>query len=558
MLTATELEYIGNILRAIKNLKGFLIRCKNIDVGIAYYADELDDLSDIRMEIENSVRDGYINDYASNVLKDIRRNISILEDRIKSKAEAMLGINKEIYSENFISDRGGHICLPVKKEYKSKISGSVIDKSRTGETLFIEPTSIAKINEELQKLKIEENNEEIRILYTLSVIVSDAFSIFEKNRKTIEHLDFAFAKGKLSIELNAISPKINTKGYIQIKQGRHPLLDKDICVPLDFEIDNKTKGILITGPNTGGKTVCIKTIGLLSIMAQCGLHIPCTEADIYINTGVLCDIGDGQNISENLSTFSGHITNILDILEKANNESIVILDELGSGTDPTEGMGIAIAILDELRKKNCIFIVTTHYPEVKSYGDKTEGIINARMAFDTENLKPLYKLEIGKSGESCALYIASKLGMSEDMIKKAYKVAYQKEDIEELGITFTKNEVTFKKNKKLVKVEKKQEYKEISKTALSFNIGDCVIVLPEGKLGVVCKKANEKGEILVQKQQKQKELINHKRLKLKIPAIKLYPEDYDFSIIFDTVSNRKKRHQMTKKHQTNIQIELEE
>ena len=198
-------------------MKSFLERCKDIGVGIAYYADELEDLNDVREEIEKSIRDGYIDDYASNTLRDIRRNISILRERAKSKAEAMLGTNKEIYAESYISDRGGHICLPVKKEYKAKISGSVIDKSRTGETLFIEPTSIAKINEELQKMKQEENNEEIRILYTLSAILSDVFPVFEKNTKTIEHLDFAFAKGKLSIELDAISPEINTQRYIKIK-----------------------------------------------------------------------------------------------------------------------------------------------------------------------------------------------------------------------------------------------------------------------------------------------------------------------------------------------------
>ena len=193
------------------------------------------------------------------------------------------------------------------------------------------------------------------------------------------------------MELDAISPQINTRRHMRIKKGRHPLLDKETCVPLDLEIPNGIKGILITGPNTGGKTVSIKTIGLFSIMAGCGLHIPCEEANICMNSQVLCDIGDGQQISANLSTFSAHIENILEILEKANNESMVILDELGSGTDPTEGMGIAIAILEELRKRDCIFIVTTHYPEVKSYAEKAEGLINARMTFDKKTLKPLYK-----------------------------------------------------------------------------------------------------------------------------------------------------------------------
>lgn len=185
-------------------------------------------------------------------------------------------------------------------------------------------------------------------------------------------------------------------------------MEKDSCVPLNFELGDGVQGVIITGPNTGGKTVAIKTVGMNCFMAQCGLHVSCEEAEICMNNQILCDIGDGQNISENLSTFSAHITNVLDILKKANRESLVIMDELGSGTDPTEGMGIAIAILEELRKAGALYLVTTHYPEVKNYAERTEGIINARMAFDRESLRPLYRLEIGKAGESCALYIAKK------------------------------------------------------------------------------------------------------------------------------------------------------
>lgn len=557
MLTAIEIEYIGNMLKAVRNLKSFLNRCKDIQVGIAYYADELEDLEEIRGEIENCIRDGHIEDSASNTIKEVRRNITILEARAKNKAEEMLGTNKEIYAESFISYKAGHICLPVKKEYKTRLVGSVIEKSRTGETLFIEPSSIAKISEELQQLKIEENNEEIRILYTLSALLSDVFSVIEKNRKAIEHLDFAFAKGKLSAEWDAVSPKINTEREIKIVEGRHPLLDKGVCVPLDFTIEKGINGILITGPNTGGKTVCIKTIGLFSVMAQCGLHIPCKESNICMNSMVLCDIGDGQNISENLSTFSSHIINILDILGKANRESLVILDELGSGTDPTEGMGIAIAVLEELRKKDCMFVVTTHYPEVKVYAEKTEGMVNARMSFNKQTLEPLYQLEIGKAGESCALYIASKLGMSEEMIKRAYQESYGETNLQKLDLPAVQKEKKQAISKHGPTIQKKQEQKETSKRAESFRLGDSVIVYPEKKIGIVCKPANEKGEILIQ-QRKEKRLINHKRLQLKIPASELYPEDYDFSIIFDSVENRKKRHQMGKKHQPGMEIKLEE
>lgn len=553
ILNAGELEYIAKTIRSIKRLKDFLNRCKDQQVGIAYYADEIEDLDEIRETIERCIRDGRIDDYASNTLKEIRRNISIMQDRIESKAEKILEANKNICSDNCIIYRNNHTCLPVKREYKTKILGSIIDESRSGETLFIEPSAIIKLNDEIMQMRIDENNEEVRILYTISSMLLDVLPIFNKNISIIEKLDFAFAKGKLSLELNAIKPDINNNRYIKLKQARHPLLNKEICVPLDFIIENETKGIIITGPNTGGKTVCIKTIGLLSLMAQCGLHIPCEEAIICMNNQILCDIGDGQDITQNLSTFSAHITNILDILDKTTDETMVIIDELGSGTDPTEGMGIAIAVLEELKNRNCIFIVTTHYPEVKAYVEKTEGILNARMEFDRQSLRPLYRLEMGKVGESCAIYIAKKLGMPQHIIERAYKECYGDKELENLLTINIEDSI---KNIEIPKLKKKVEYKEKHSKAKLFNIGDSVTVYPEKKIGIVCKKADDKGNILVQ-MSKGKTLINYKRLKLKVSADKLYPEDYDFSIIFDTVENRKKRHKMSKGHNPDIQIEME-
>lgn len=555
MLSPSELEYIEMVLGAVKRLKDFLNKCKDINT-LGYYSDEIEDLENIRENIYNTIKNGKVDDYASNELKDIRRKIQNLNEKIRIKAEELLKSNKQYCSESFVSNCGVHICLPIKKEYKSKIEGNVIEKSRTGATLFIEPRVISNMTQELNILKADEDNEERKILYTLSALISDSSCIFEKNMNIIEELDFIFAKGKLSAQLDAKEPLINTKRYMAIKQGRHPLLNKEKCVPLDFDIGNGVIGVIITGPNTGGKTVAIKTVGLLSIMAQSGLHIPCEKADICMNSQVLCDIGDGQNITENLSTFSAHITNILNILNKANNESLVILDELGSGTDPTEGMGIAITILNELKKKNCLFLATTHYPEVKSYAEKESGIINARMAFDKETLKPIYKLEIGKAGESCALYIARKLGMTNEMINRAYKEAYGVENSQNNNLQI-ENTLKSVSNKYIPKIEKKKEYKEILKPSEFFKVGDSVIVYPEKKIGIVYKKANEKGEVLVQIQ-KEKIFVNHKRLKLKIAASELYPENYDFSIIFDTVENRKTRHQMGKRHRPDLKIETEE
>lgn len=557
ILLPTELEMIGVTLSSVKRLKDYLERGKNYGIGLSYRSDNLDSIDELRDVIFKTIRGGKIDDYATNELRDIRRRVTLIEDRIKGRAEELLRGHKEYFSDSFIVNRNGHTCLPVKKDYKLKVAGSVIDKSSTGATLFIEPTAISKMNEELQLLKLDEENEERKILYTLAGMVADWKDVFYNDIEVIIALDFVFAKGKLSASLKAKEPKINTKRYMVIKKGRHPFVEEETCVPLDFMIGNDgsvldsdevNQGIIITGPNTGGKTVTIKTVGLFSLMAQCGLHLPCESSDICMNSGVLCDIGDGQNITENLSTFSAHITNILHILKKVNEESLVILDELGSGTDPAEGMGIAIAILEQLKLSGCIFLATTHYPEIKTYAEKEKGITNARMAFDRETLKPLYKLEIGKVGESCALYIAKRLGMPDDMIKRASMEAYGRYDMPENQTTLVKEYVP--------KIQKRKESKIISNRSESFNLGDCVMIHPEKKLGIVAQKANMKGEVLVQIK-KEKKLINHKRLKLHVAAGMMYPEDYDFSIVFDTVANRKARHDMGRKHDENVVIHLD-
>ena len=504
-LTASQLEKIGNILTAVLRFKDYLNRCKQFDIPLAYYEENLDELKDLRDLIHLQIRNENVDDYASKLLKTLRTDISRVESKMREKADAVIRSNKECMSDMFSTIRNGHICIPVKKEYKFKISGAVLDKSSTGNTLFIEPAQVGKYYEELQELKIDEENEERRILYSLTAMVADNEDILKKNEEVIEKLDYIFSKGKLSEWYDGVELIINSDRKISIVEGRHPLMDKSINVPLDIKLGEDIRGIVITGPNTGGKTVAIKTVALNCYMAQCGLHVSCKEADICMNSNYLCDIGDGQNLSENLSTFSAHIVNVLDILKNINRESLVIMDELGSGTDPTEGMGLAISIINELKKSGALFLVTTHYPEVKQYAEKEEGMVNARMAFDKESLKPLYKLEVGLAGESCAFYIAKRLGMPDYMLDYARKAVKK------------------------------------------FNLGDSVMVYPDKKIGIVCETANEKGVLRVQMPDK-KIWINHKRIKLHVAADKLYPEDYDFSIIFDSVENRKIRHNMDRKY----------
>ena len=542
-LTPQQLEQISMVLAAVRRLKDYLRRGKEHEIGLAYYEENLDGLDDIREELGSKIRNERVDDYASKTLKSLREAIDRAETKMHEKADAILKANKQYMADNFSTLRNGRICVPVKKEYKFKIQGSVIDKSSTGSTLFIEPLQVARLYDEVQELKIDEENEEIRILYTLSSMLSDKEEIIRSNSRAVEKLDFIFAKGKLSLEQEGIQPEINTDRHIRIKNGRHPLMDKAVNVPLNFEIGNGINGVIITGPNTGGKTVAIKTVALNCMMAQCGLHVPCEEAEICMNNAILCDIGDGQNISENLSTFSAHITNVLDILKKAGRDSLVVMDELGSGTDPAEGMGIAVAILEELKKSNALFLATTHYPEVKEYARRTEGIINARMTFDKESLKPLYQLVIGEAGESCAFYIAGKLGMPGYMLSRAAKAAYGSDGETKIEGMAGNEELKKSSHPKIQKIKKAVTQKEAKK----YQIGDSVMVYPEKKIGIICRMADEKGMLQVQ-MKKEKRWVSHKRIKLHVPAEQLYPEDYDFSIIFDSVEKRKAQHDMKRKY----------
>lgn len=543
-LTPYQLERVEKVLVAVKRLKDYLARGKQDENPLAYYEENLDALEELWGEIARQIRGGTVDDYASKNLLQIRNEIARNEEKMKEKADQIMRANKTYMADVYSTLRNGRLCIPVKKEFKLKIAGSVIDKSATGSTVFIEPTGVAKYYEELQLFKIDEENEVYRILYTLTAMVADCVPVMEENVSRIEKLDFIFSKGKLSIDLDAAPPEINTDRRISLKNARHPLMEKEKNVPLQFSIGENTRGIVITGPNTGGKTVAIKTVALNCMMAQCGLHVTCEQADICMNSLYLCDIGDGQNLAENLSTFSAHIKNVLQILQEVNKDSLVIMDELGSGTDPAEGMGIAIAILEELRKSGCLFLVTTHYPEVKEYAEKTEDVVNARMTFDKETLKPTYQMVIGEAGESCAFYIANKLGMPDEMLKVAICAAYGEDALNNYAF---KNTNLSNEKKVSAKIQKTKKVKTTKTLQEKYKIGDSVMIFPDKKIGIVCEKINEKGVLRVQLPDK-KIWINHKRVKLHVAADQLYPEDYDFSIIFDTVENRKIRHDMGRKY----------
>ena len=552
-LTPYQLERVGMILSAVRRLKDYLERGKAFQNSLAYYEENLDAVDELREEIARQIRYERVDDYASKELSQLRMQIAKKTEEMKQKADQIMRANKDILADSFSTFRNGRLCIPVKKEYKHRLPGSVIDKSATGSTLFVEPVGVAHIYEEIDQLRISEENEVYRILYTLTAMVAGAEAFMQENIRMMEKLDYIFSKGKLSLDMQACEPVITIERKIKLKNARHPLMDRSICVPLQFEMGGDTKGIVITGPNTGGKTVAIKTVMLNCLMAQSGLHVTCEEASICMNSNYLCDIGDGQNISENLSTFSAHIKNVLEVLSKVNANSLVIMDELGSGTDPAEGMGIAIAILEELRKSECHFIVTTHYPEVKEYADKAEGILNARMTFDKDSLLPTYQMIIGEAGESCAFYIADRLGMPESMLKVAVEAAYGKKAAE----NFVAHNTNILEKKKTGSIKKIKKNSKKANMTQEFNIGDSVMIYPDQKIGIVCEKVNEKGVLRVQVKGK-KIWINRKRVKLHVAASQLYPEDYDFSIIFESVENRKLKHEMGRKYTEEIIIYDEE
>lgn len=418
------------------------------------------DISDVRREIERCIlSEDEIADDASAELKNIRRQMRICTERIRTELNSMLnGSDRTYLQEAVITTRGGRYCIPVKAEYKSQVPGMVHDQSKAGSTFFIEPMSVVRLNNEIREYEVKESEEIAKILASLSAMAGNYTAELDADYDILSQLDFIFAKAKLSFEYKGSEPIMNTRGYINIRKGRHPLIDSRKVVPIDVSIGDEYSELIITGPNTGGKTVTLKTIGLFSLLGQSGLHIPAADnSELTVFNDIFADIGDEQSIEQSLSTFSSHMKNIIEILAKADSNSLVLFDELCAGTDPTEGAALAISILTSLHKLRVTTVATTHYSELKIFALSTEGVQNACCEFDVATLAPTYRLLIGIPGKSNAFAISGKLGLPQYIIDDA-KESLASEDVafEDVISDLEKSRVTIEREKLELEEYKKE------------------------------------------------------------------------------------------------------
>ena len=461
-LSAPELLRIGKLLQTTARIKSYG-RHENADDQadcLDVYFEQLAPLTPLSAEIDRCILgEDEISDDASSKLKQIRRSINGMNDKIHSTMTGLLNGSMRTYLQDaIITMRGDRYCLPVKAEYRSQVNGLIHDQSATGSTLFIEPMAVVKLNNDLKELYAQEQEEIQVILARLSVDAAEYIEEIRLNYKALVELDFIFAKGALALDMNASRPVFNTEGRIRIREGRHPLLDRKKVVPISLTLGDTFDLLVITGPNTGGKTVSLKTVGLFTLMGQAGLHIPALDrSELAVFNQVYADIGDEQSIEQSLSTFSSHMTNVVSFLNHVDENSLVLFDELGAGTDPTEGAALAIAILSHLHEQGIRTMATTHYSELKVYALSTSGVENACCEFDVETLRPTYRLLIGVPGKSNAFAISSKLGLPDYIIDKAKEqISEQDESFEDVLSSLESSRITIENERREIEQYKQE------------------------------------------------------------------------------------------------------
>ena len=455
-IPASELLLIARLLENAARIRSYAKK-ENPDAAddsLDPYFSALEPLSALTSEIRRCIlSEDEISDDASPGLRSIRRHMKQTTDRIHTQLSKMVTQTyRSILQDAVITMRDGRYCIPVKSEYKNNVPGMIHDQSSSASTFFIEPAAIVDLNNELRELQLQEKEEIERVIETLCAEAASHLYEIRTDLDTIADLDFIFAKGKLALEMNAMRPVYNTAGKVAIKKARHPLLPKETVVPIDLSLGDTFDLLIITGPNTGGKTVALKTLGLLSMMGQAGLHIPTADRpELALFSDIFADIGDEQSIEQSLSTFSSHMKRIVSILECADENALCLFDELGAGTDPTEGAALAIAILERLHRRGIRTVATTHYSELKIYAIREAGVMNASCEFDVETLRPTYRLLIGMPGKSNAFAISKKLGLSEEVIgEAAARLDKKDEDLEDVLLKLEENRLLLEQEQEAV------------------------------------------------------------------------------------------------------------
>ncbi|QAY66029.1 endonuclease MutS2 [Paenibacillus protaetiae] len=594
----TELEQLAVWLSSVAQMKKYMDSKRLTAPTIASYADSMVECRDLKEELVRCIRYGRLTDGASPYLADIRRHIYAAEQRIEKKMEQTLTKYRTALQEQLVSKRRGRLVIPVKRELRKQVPGTVWDESSSGQTLFVEPADVAELQNALQQLLADEERERTVILSELSGLAESYAPQLHCNLEAMASFDFIMARGKLGRSYGGISPLLSAQPEIRIVGGRHPLLRQE-AVPLHVELGTGWNQLIITGPNTGGKTVALKTIGLLVLMAQAGLLVPAEEGtELGLFRHVMADVGDGQSLEQSLSTFSSHLAAIKAMLENAGPRSLFLLDELAAGTDPSEGIALSVALLEELLASGSLTAASTHFNEIKAYASRTPGCQNARMAFDPETLQPLYRLEVGAAGESHAFVIARRVGLPAGLMNRAEQLlaaavkpgtaagTAEKDAAGKFGAAAecpgagegveqpdakAEGAAASAANgaeaaphagsagwRKLSAAERSERGSKAAPSPRGkppeFAKGDAVWIYPLNRAGIVYRPADERGNVMVQVEGR-KLHFNRKRLKPYIAKEKLYPgADYDMDIVFDSKENRKARKLMSRKHVEGLSI----
>ncbi|MEG0440497.1 MAG: endonuclease MutS2 [Solibacillus sp.] len=531
ILSPTELITISDFLRGCRIIKKFMMGKEFFAPVLHSFAFSMTDFQSIEEEINYAIRGNRVDSEASKELKRIRNHIAKAEEKIEERLNKFLksSANKEYIQEFFISKKDDRFTVPIKASYKNQVAGTIVEISSKGSTVFIEPAAVSKLNAELAILKAEEAIEEYQILATLTGSILEHIRQISINIEVIAQYDMIFAKAKFSKSIDGMAPKLNNHGFIRLNSCKHPLLSGNI-IPLDFEIGSDYRSLIITGPNAGGKTVVLKTIGIVTLAVMSGFHIAANEGtEIAVFDHIFVDIGDNQSIENSLSTFSSHMKNISEVMNASTNNTLLLFDEIGSGTEPNEGAALAIAILEEFYQMGCITVATTHYGEIKRYSEIHSDFMNAAMLFDSEVLAPMYKLLIGKSGDSNALWISKKMNLREKVLQKAKFYIDNKE--------YNLERVKESKVKKPVQVTIQEE------VTYDFEMGDRVKLAEHDDFGIVYEKMDNHNNVSVfYKNEVIK--VNVKRLELQGKASDLYPEGYDLNTLFVSFTERKFQHDM--------------